>query len=107
MNQSAKYIGLKMSYTTDNHTLKGSAVYLMALLLLLAALIPDGELYAQETSPAAKQVRPNIVLILVDDMAPLSNDYTRTQTRVILDVFVSRTGGNLCGLNLELLSGPF
>ena len=38
---------------------------------------------------------------------PLSSDYTKTQPRVELHMFVRRTGGSLCGLNLKQLSGPF
>jgi len=68
VNQSAKYIGLNMSYITDDQTSKGTVVCLMGLLLFAVALTRGGELYAQELGPEAKSIKPNILLILVDDM---------------------------------------
>ena len=68
MTQSANVLELKISWITNIHPLKGNGACQMWLLLILAAMIPGGELDAQETGLEAKRDQPNIVLILVDDM---------------------------------------
>lgn len=69
---------------------------------LLAPPFPDEKVTRSVSEASAVQGSS-----LADVSGYHSNDFTRTQTRVNLNVLMSRTGGNLCGLNLELLAGRF
>ena len=68
MTQSANVLELKISWISNIHPLKGDGACQMWLLLILASMIPGGELDAWETGSEVKRDQPNIVLILADDM---------------------------------------